>query len=180
MPQEAVGASANDYVVLFDLAARRFWPHWMYLVVGFLGVLLAGRAALKKNAPSRVFAAIVALGFVIGATTGIAMQWNGFTRLRSAVARGDYVVVEGLVSNFRPDSWDGDIPERFTVEGHEFRFRRWEISSSFNRTVGAGGPDLTGQCVRVVFVQESGQRPANRIVWLGIRRAGCDRSTSRG
>ncbi|MEQ1707397.1 MAG: hypothetical protein ABL864_03595 [Terricaulis sp.] len=102
---------------------------------------------------------LTALG---GATYG----YDIFNRLISATPAGGAATTL-RVTKFHPDPADRRRPQYFEVGGYRFSQLGAAPTPALHRTLHSGGPDLTGQCVKIAFNER------NEILWLGIRRSGC-------
>jgi hypothetical protein len=156
----------SDYVVLFDIS-RDAYTEWTVGLFG-LGIVASGVLAAfwfdeswKKVAGLWVaLAGLLLTGLIIG------LGWNDYFRLRDAYRNGRFAVAEGRVEQFQRDDGAGDSPQTFVVSGHSFEVWMSRGSPAFHKTVSAGGPDLRGKCVRMLYTDR------NEIIWLGIR--ACD------
>jgi len=155
---------ADGYFVVFDIS-QTFYTGWVF---GFFPLIItaAGLAgALWFNTAWKRWIGFASLG-VAGALTAAILwsQWSLNDRLQSAFRDGRFSVVEGPVRNFVRDYATGKSPQTFEVQGHYFEV--WgptRITPAFRETVGAGGPDLRGRCVRIAFTDQE------EILWLGMR-----------
>lgn len=161
------------YEVIFDLAAQHYEPPLMPVVIGtvfaFASVLSVLRApTLLRRVLSMVLGAILAslCAYLVY------VHYQEYTRLRTALLLGDVGVVSGPVRNFQADSAIGNGAQTFSVLGIEFVLRSHQITAAFNDTVGSGGPNLIGRCVRVAFVREGDE--TLKIVWLGVLKTECE------
>ncbi|MEQ1820738.1 MAG: hypothetical protein ABL871_19210 [Terricaulis sp.] len=157
---------------VFDLGASGYEPPAFPLMLGcFIAAITLVQTMRPRSAQSRLtaFGAGLVLFLMVGLM--VVSHHSEFERLKGALTAGHAEVVQGRVVDFRPDSNIGNGQETFSVSGVQFIMRSAEITSSFNSTVGAGGPDLSDQCVRVAFVRESDRA---KIVQLFLLPA-CDR-----
>ena len=92
--------------------------------------------------------------------TGFAILWvltsflstyTDYKDLRREFEEGRFKVVEGVVSNFEPET-SGHKFERFCVQGTCFEYSNWLVQAGFNRSNAVGGPIRSGLPVRVSHV----------------------------
>jgi hypothetical protein len=146
-----------SYHVVFDISRRGPQSLWV-LIIPF-GMAVYNYALTREYNPRRRQVDEIMTGFIglIGAifTIGILGQ---YVELRVALARGNYQLVEGVVTDFVPG---GDHrSERFTVvipRGQYVYQYRYEYSPSnitqgFNQTRPDGGPIREGLRVRIADV----------------------------
>lgn len=69
-----------------------------------------------------------------------------------ATKRGDYQVVEGLVTDFHQQRRGQRTYEEFTVSGHAFRYSALETTLAFHDSAAANGPIHEGMHVRIAYV----------------------------
>ena len=159
--------AGDGYIVVFDMASQpyRDWV-WAFWPVFMVFVFLFARWYFY-DAFGKAFATLLAVFSFALAPVVVWGSWYEYRRLSGAFARGEYQILEGRVTKFQPDPPDRRRPQYFEVGGH--RFSQWgpEKTPAFHRTFHSGGPDLTGQCVKISFNER------NEILWLGIRRSGC-------
>jgi hypothetical protein len=155
---------ANGYAVIFNIS-REVYTDWALALVILLpaaaGVAGAtfGFYEVWKRALSACFA-VIALAFF---AVFLWFEWSNYQRLQSDYREGRYEVVDGPVRFFQRDYANGDSPQTFEVQSRTFELWHSRGSPAFHRTVGAGGPDLRGQCVRIAYSDR------NEILWLGLR-----------
>jgi hypothetical protein len=145
-----------SYQLVFDVS--RQGPQYWWLLGIPLVMVTVGVSAFRNRwyTGNRAFIALWTgfaglIGIVFALT--IATQYFG---LRSALASGQYKVVEGFVSNFSPASSGDHKPERFTVETPDSRVEyvySWAVvTQGFNDTHPHGGPIRDGLRVRIADV----------------------------
>lgn len=160
-----------EYDVLFDLAGNPYQPP----IFSIVWTTLIGAGCLLFFARSRgnlrLLPTFAALAMIAFGASSIKTHHDSFLSMRSAVQSGRAIAVEGMVHEFRPDAGNGNGTESFTLADQHFVISSNVETPAFNRTVGTGGPDLTGKCVRILFLRQGSN--LREIVWLGIRRSGC-------
>lgn len=164
--------SPSDYEVIFNLAAGSYQPPlFVILWTTVFGILCLVGVATRRGA-QRLLAGAAALAVLAFGLFTIFQHHQESVRMRADLVSGRASAVEGIVRDFRADSPIGNGVQTFSIAGQHFNVSSNRTTPAFRRTVGKGGPDLTGKCVRAVFVRD-GVSDA-QIVWLGIRRDGCD------
>ncbi|HRE43893.1 MAG TPA: hypothetical protein PKY87_07960 [Terricaulis sp.] len=161
---------AADAIVIFDITREPFddWKSGPFLLM--VAAIIAAITWLADEIPgARIFGVCVAIVAIVAAPFTVYWNWREHNRLRALYTHGDYELVEGVVSNFQPDDWRGS-PQHFDVEGRRFVVSRLSHIPGFQNTVVAGGPNLSGQCVRIAAT------PDNEILWLGVLDAECQTS----
>jgi hypothetical protein len=124
-------------------------PPIIMLLVGALGFLLTKNQKNEKR--NRLFLlAFVVLGFLFYGLTGWS-SLSGDSACRRALEKGDYSVVEGAVSDFKPMPYEGHAEEQFRVNEVHFSYSDYEDSPGFNRTASHGGPIREGMTVRITY-----------------------------
>lgn len=162
-----MGANPNDYVVIFNLSRAGYTAWWFsalgLVLIGFgIATFLDGERKLRGAA----FAIFSLFWTIITATT----TYSEYRRLDESLQSAGAQIVEGPVENFVPDNWTSHKSEKFSVGNVEFSISPALVSNAFRHTVATGGPDLTGACVRILYVHDYDE---NKIVWLGLRRSNC-------
>jgi len=148
------------YRVVFD-ARNAGLPGWEFIAIGLFFVALLsfqGRTSTPNRALSpgiRKAALIVACLWTATATLVIVGK---ALRVRYRLNHGDYVVVEGVVSDFVPGDAGGHRYElwrvRTSAEDHWYRYKRPFVTPGFRQTEPEGGPIHDG--VRVRIADEDG------------------------
>lgn len=167
------------YDVAFDIAAAGFrfpWP----LVFTCLVSIGAGITLVRRHGTSTVgvFAVIICTTLVLGTLAMLVGEWRGYQTLREAVAEKRVTFIEGTVNEFYGGSPGGNLPETFSVSGTRFEIEGPVFGQQFKSIASQGGPDLSGRCVRIGYVDSESKPPSYAIVWLGIRRNGCEPTRS--
>jgi hypothetical protein len=146
--------SLVQYRVIYDVlkdsadAAEASAWFWRPLVIGiFAGILIA---LIKKPRLSYVFVILwVLMWFAIGfpATRHVIREE---ATCKMWARSGQFSVVEGRVSNFRPMPYTGHAAESFTVNGLLFSYSDFDKSKcGFRNTASHGGPIREGLQVRI-------------------------------
>ena len=155
----------DQYRVVFDLSQKGF--QWWFPAFGLAfavvgcGIIWWGR---RQRWPfSSRFVGYFMLGF--------SCLWSGFvftttfseySELHSAYRQGQFSVVEGDVTNFRPMPYEGHQDECFSVQSETFCYSDYGVTAGFSNAASHGGPILEGLPVRVSYI-------GNTIVRLEVR-----------
>ena len=152
-----VSAPADSaYTVVYDFSNATYhvwWPVYLFLAlvpllfaVDVLRNILAGRPAFTR----RFLLGKLVLGVAIIAwqLNWIRMDHQGWDRVRSEYLAGRFEVVEGVVTDFQPET-EQNIEETFTVNGHHYRYMSRMSGIGFNRSNLIGGPIRNGLHVRI-------------------------------
>ena len=75
-----------------------------------------------------------------------------YLNLRSVISQGQFSVVEGAVTNFRPMPYTGHTLECFSVREQTFCYSDYVVTAGFNNTTSHGGPIREGLPVRVSYI----------------------------
>lgn len=74
------------------------------------------------------------------------------SRELTAYTNGDYQVVEGKVSNFRPMPYEGHQDECFSVQDERFCYSDYMVTAGFHNATSHGGPIRSGLPVRIAYI----------------------------
>jgi hypothetical protein len=149
-----------DYKVVFDVTQMGYksWsPPLLGLILLVVGTLLVRyRNRLPVQASSdfvrRFFFIMLGLASLLLLAAFGGTFWE-YRSLCSAVRQGRVSVVEGEVSQFRPESHTVKAPERFCVRDTCFEYSEYGMTPGFNHTSSRGGPIREGLRVRVTHVR---------------------------
>lgn len=141
-----------EYTTVYQIA--QLAPDWPFACVGLLpliggGVIIWGKRRFKRTKPHWLFAVfccvfgIIWVG-VVG-TSVLSADWQAFT----AYQRGDYQIVEGVVTDFHPMPYEGHQDECFSVKDQRFCYSDYEIAPGFHNAASHGGPIHSGLEVRI-------------------------------
>lgn len=155
------------YTLVYDAAKQGISAGTIWFVLaGLAGAAFIGYTAWKQGRRAQmVFAAIFAVLWAAGG--GFTAYALNYRHLDAAEAAREqrYLVVEGLVADYRPMNPSGHgSRESFTVNGVPFAYSDYdETGGGFNRSAAKGGPVRAGQQVRIAYDE------GNRILRLWIR-----------
>ena len=148
---------APVYTVVFD-ARNAGLPGWEAIVIGLLFIAIF---YFSRDWSRRLSTALRRAGLIFACLWMVVVTLStvGDTlRVRYRLNHGDYVVVEGVVSDFVPGDWGGHHSEQWRVrsgeEDHRYSYSRPVITPGFRQTQEEGGPIHDG--VRVRIADEDG------------------------
>jgi hypothetical protein len=161
--------TGSDYLVLFDISRTPYWG-WCFGLLG-LGMSAGGLGFffLGETKAKRAAGAYLVVAGMLGAIVFSGQALYDYLSLRRSYATGRYLAVEGVVQDFQRDYSTGKSPQTFTVGDRHFEIWAATWAPDFHHTVGFGGPNLSGRCVRILFIE---RLERYRIIWLGERRHG--------
>jgi hypothetical protein len=143
-----------QYVTVYQIAQRT--PNWPFVCIGLVpfiagAVILWGKRRFKWTQPHWLFAIFCCLFGVlwvsITAPITLLANSNAFT----AYQKGDYQIVEGVVTDFQPMPYEGHQNECFSVQEQRFCYSDYEITPGFHNAVSHGGPIRAGLPVRIAY-----------------------------
>jgi len=132
-----------SFQVVFDVT-RQVPQYWWLLIIPIVMIVIGlGVFRKKPTSAHRVFI-VFFLGFAIFlAVLQSILIGREYAGLRSALARGDFDRVEGVVTGYEAAEFAGKNPERFTVitpaDIRQYAYSRSVVSQGFN-----GGPSYKG------------------------------------
>ena len=136
-----------QYVTVFDATAQPL-RHWDFVAAGLIFVALgAGLAFFRRR---QRFVGWLMLGFAVFWTCGSAIEiFGGNLAAGRDLRAGNCTVVEGIVENYHTGVEQKD--EQFSVQGVNFEYSDYVISSGFNHMASQGGPIRPGLPVRICY-----------------------------
>ena len=159
---------APEYVTVYQISKES--TDWSFalaggipLVVGI--VLILGKLRFGWKQPNW-FLPIFACGFGLLwlCTAGFSVV-HGDSQALAAFQRGDYQLVEGVVTDFHPMPYEGHQEECFSVKDKGFRYSDCVIAPGFRNTASRSGPIGSGLPVRIAYLEcnsPSGDPQKNR------------------
>jgi len=150
-----------NYHTVFDITTAGY-KSWSFPAFGLIFVALSiglvfwrrRIAGLWSRRPRDIN--VFAFGFlgfsVLWTATTFLTTYLDYARLRRAFEAGRFEVVEGVVTEFRPERSPGRGLERFCVQGRCFEYSDNVITAGFNNARSNGGPVRMGLPVRVSYV----------------------------
>jgi hypothetical protein len=144
-----------QYRVLFDVSQKPF--QWWFPAAGLVFVVLGGAVIWtghRKQWPlRRKLGGYFIVGFAcFWSLSALLAMLPMYRSLRSAVQTGDFAIVEGHVTNFRPMPFGGHQLECFSVSPETFCYSDYVLTAGFNNTASHGGPIREGLPVRVSYI----------------------------
>jgi hypothetical protein len=155
----------DQYRVVFDLSQKGF--QWGFPAFGLIFAVIGGVfiwLGRRNRWPlSRSFVGYFMVGFAcLWSGLAFATMFHEYLNLRSAYRHGQFSVVEGSVTNFRPMPYQGHQDECFFVQSDTFCYSDYVVTAGFNNSASHGGPIREGLPVRVSYI-------GNTIVRLEVR-----------
>src|SRR5262245_43079430 len=137
-----------DYRVVFDISQGYQWPPFLLTAFGVIGgaLLLLGYCFLTRSHHPNRNLQMLAVGAVLlfsslFAVDSFATTYPAYREYDDLLATDRAAVVEGLITDFRPEPWQGHAPpEQFTVNGVTFEYSYFEMTQGFHTTAARGGP----------------------------------------
>jgi hypothetical protein len=165
----------DQYQVVFDLTQKSFqwWFPAFGLIFAVIGGVMIWWGRRKRWQFSRKFFGYFMLGFAcVWSSVAFGGMFSEYFNLRSAYRQGQFSVVEGYVTNFRPMPYEGHQDECFSVRSETFCYSDYGITAGFNNSASHGGPIQEGLPVRVSYI-------GNTIVRLEVRSDSLPNATER-
>ena len=144
-----------QYDVVFD--ASQTWYQWWWPAFGLIFVAIGALWTLYdyRHPPAwwrRLHGPFVTAFAVLWVVLAAWSTYRDYAGLRRALTTGQYVTVEGTVTNFVPMPREGHADEHFEVAGHRYSYSDYGMSAGFNKTQSHGGPMREGLRVRIADV----------------------------
>jgi hypothetical protein len=146
-----------DYRVVFDISQGYQWPAFLLTALGFSGgcvLFLAYLFLTRSHKPNRN-AQMLAIGLVLLFSSIFALDsfrptYPSYREYKRILDDGRAAVVEGPITDFRPEPWQGHAPaEQFSVNGVTFEYSYFDDTQGFHTTTARGGPLRAGVHVRI-------------------------------
>jgi hypothetical protein len=147
--------SQDQYRVVFDLSQKGF--QWWFPAFGLIfvagGGIMIWLGRRNQWPRSRKFVGYFMVGFAcLWSGLAFTTMFTEYSNLRSEYRKGQFSVVEGLVSNFRPMPYEGHQQECFTVQSQTFCYSDYVVTGGFSNATSHGGPIREGLPVRVSYI----------------------------
>lgn len=162
------------YKTVFEVTDKGFemmtFIPLVFVIVG-VGIswfnLKYNKSKSTKRKTTIIFGFIFAgIGFLFSVLT-IPTTISNRNKIQEKYKNKDYLVVEGVISNFHPMPKGGHDQESFTVNGVDFEYSDFEIVYAFNNTASHGGPiKKNGQQVRLAYLKT---KSGNRILKVELK-----------
>jgi len=161
------------YETIFEITQKH--PDWAkillpVIIMIFIGVMIIFFTRNRQNARRTrlIILAVVGVSFSMDLLIGWSILSNA-SSCRRAYEIGDYSVVEGMVSDFKPISYEGRADEEFNVNGVRFHYSDHEVNPGFNHTSSQGGPLREGLRVKISYSDTCSTSPTRCILKLEIQ-----------
>jgi hypothetical protein len=149
----------HAYEVVYDISSAPlpdgFWEWILIICLGFIIIpLYISQVNSKYGEESNYHVFTVALIMVWLGMSGLLgfELFSSYSQCVDWVKNGDYSVVTGDVTDFKPMPYAGHKQETFTVEDINFEYSDYEISGcGFHNTAIYGGPIKAGLPVRISY-----------------------------
>ena len=145
---------APEYVTVYQISKQS--TDWSFALVGAIPlivgiVIILGKRRFKWKQP-HWFLPIFAcgFGFLWLSTAGLSVLHEDSQAL-TAYQKGDFQLVEGIVTDFHPMPYEGHQEECFSVQEQRFCYSDYEIAPGFRNTASHGGPIRSGLPVRIAY-----------------------------
>ena len=142
----------THYVVVFDAAEAGYRQWWfpafglIFVALGLLCVFATRRSSVSR---ARLSARLFTGFAMLWVTTTAVSTLTDYYSLRNALRDGNYVVVEGPVTDFT----SAPKLESFHVGDHIYQYSDSNVTAAFNNMSSHGGPVRAGLRVRIADVQ---------------------------
>lgn len=138
--------------LVFD-AATQGYAAWYFPAAG-CGFLVVSSLLLwnERRDPQnrRRWMTLLMVAFsAVWTVVALAGTLGDYLKVRSALSRGAFEVVEGAVDNFVPQPREGHAMESFTVSGVPFKYSDYVVTAGFHQSQSHGGPITGGLHVRI-------------------------------
>lgn len=146
--------SSQQYVVVFD-AAEAGYRYWYVPALFSILLLVIGGVLAHDTKRFRRMAGVV--GLVAAPMMGLLIfyaTYSNYARIRDALRSGDFVIVEGVVEDFRPGNHN--IEEQFTItsggRNFSYAYSPSRLKGGFDLTFAQHGPVRPGIRVRIADI----------------------------
>ncbi len=153
-----------EYVTVYQISKQS--TDWGFALAGgiplLVGIILIfAKRKFKWEQPHWAMP-IFACGFGILwlCVAGVSVVHESSNAL-TVYTRGEYQVVEGVVTNFHPMPYEGYQDECFSVQDKRFCYSDYMVTPGFHNATSHGGPIRSGLPVRIAYI-------GNMIVRLDI------------
>jgi hypothetical protein len=151
------------YKVVFDLSNVGYmdvaWPYvaggCIFTLIGIWGVMYAHRVSIFGHFSRtwrRLFSFIFLSFAIAWSVFTFIFTYSQFKSIKDPYQKGNYHIVEGIVTNFIPMPYSGHSEECFTVDARRFCYSDYGTTPGFNNTQSHGGPIKPGLCVRISYI----------------------------
>jgi hypothetical protein len=146
---------ATEYVTVYQISKQ--FTDWSFALAGVIPliagiVIILGKLRFGWKQP-RWLVPIFACGFggLWICTAGLSVLHEDRWAL-TAYQKGDYHLIEGIVTDFNPMPYEGHQDECFSVQDQRFCYSDYEVAPGFRNTASHGGPIRSGLPVRIAYL----------------------------
>ncbi|HEX6807267.1 MAG TPA: hypothetical protein VF118_04725 [Gemmatimonadaceae bacterium] len=145
---------------MFDVARQGFvvWdtPLQVGLALTAVGAVMFSYYTLRPNAShadrNRPIAVTYLIFAVFWTLLAVGGTYHNYRLVRDALVDGKFILVEGVVSNFKPQPPEGHVDEQFDVGTHHYGFSDYFIIPGYHTSRSHGGAFREGLRVRIADV----------------------------
>lgn len=142
------------YMTVFEITQKPFqWWFSAYglafVVIGVVLILIAKKWPSQKHA--KITGYCMAIFALFWTAVAFVLTFGEYRSCIGAYRSGNYAVVEGNVTNFRPMPYEGHQEECFSVQNERFCYSDYTVQAGFNQSAAHGGPVREGLPVRVAY-----------------------------
>ena len=143
------------YKVMYDAATDAMPYAWLlfvpFLFIG-LSLIIAGSQTPPEERLKRRLWQVGGMFAIMSASLATIQTGLETKRFMERARRGDYVIVEGAVTDFVAGAASGHPVESFQVAGRRYRYSPYELVPGFHEVAAKGGPLREGTLVRIADV----------------------------
>lgn len=161
---------APEYVTVYQISKQS--TDWSFALVGVIPlivglIMILGKRRFKWKRPRWLLPIFFCIfGLVWFCAVGISVL-NEDSQALAAYQKGNYQLVEGLVTDFHPMPYEGHQEECFSVQDKRFCYSDYAIAPGFRNTASHGGPIRSGLPVRIAYSDDTILRleiPKDRVL----------------
>lgn len=146
------------YELSFEFEPVLLIPLIMVVFIGFFPTLM--KIYEKNNNEEKInhsfvkiFCICAAIHALLFGIIGVGTHLYGYNKLMNSYESGQYETVEGYVENFKPMPYEGHSDEYFEINGVEFSYSDFEITSGYHNAKSHGGViKENGQHLKIGYV----------------------------
>ena len=144
----------QEYVTVYEVSTQP--TNWAFALAGVVPLIIGiavflGKQRFKWGRPHWLMPIFFCgFGLLWLCTAGISVLREDSQAL-AAYQKGDYWLVEGLVTDFHPMPYEGHQEECFSVQDKRFCYSDYDVSPGFHNTSSHGGPIRSGLPVRIIY-----------------------------
>src|SRR5271168_4769386 len=133
---------SSEYVTVYQISERsaNLWFALVGLIPLLAGIIIIlGKLRFRWRQPHwlmPIFSSAFGIFWLITAGTSVLRKDS---QALTAYQKGDYLTVEGLVTDFQPMPYEGHQMECFSVQDKRFCYSDYVIAPGFRNTTSHGG-----------------------------------------